>query len=151
PEALEGQAKELALALAFDEDRMQRCVNVLAAAEVDQLERIQGEYDLAGARGQSYAPQDASKVHDVDGERVLHHAAAVRACSRVRVSVSPCSLAMSSWYLSSTPTVACTLSAESSRVLSAVKAWAQSMVSAMPGGLNSSRPRKPWTKATSCA
>src|SRR5580692_9207867 len=67
------------------------------------------------------------------------------------LTLEPSSLAMSSWYLSSTPSVSETVAGSSATTSSSDKAPAQSSVSATPGDLNKSCLRSACTKLTTCS
>ena len=56
-------------------------------------------------------------------------------CSRMRAASEPCTLAMSSWYFSSTPSVSLMVCGSSTKASSSISARVHSIVSAMPGSL----------------
>src|SRR5208282_4234351 len=67
------------------------------------------------------------------------------------LTLLPSSRAMSSWYLSSTPSVSETVAGSSATTSSSDSAAAQSSVSATPGDLNRSCLRSACTNATTCS
>src|ERR1700682_2565618 len=71
--------------------------------------------------------------------------------SSISLTLEPSSLAMSSWYFSSTPSVSDTVAGSSATTSSSDNAAAQSKVSATPGDLNRSCLRNACTKATTCS
>ena len=85
---------------------------------------------------------------DVTPSRPSTGPSSALAWSRMRLASEPCIRAMSSWYLSSAPSVSAMTCGDSAMASRATRHFAQSMVSATPGFLNRSSWRSRWTKAT---
>ena len=116
PVEVEGLLEELTVFDAVDEAGRQRVVKVAPAFQPRHLQRLQRQLDAIGRYRQTGLAQHAAEVHHVVGQvagqgvglrrrRHVWGALSRRICSSNRAASEPCTLAMSSWYFSNTPSV----------------------------------------------
>src|SRR5258708_2533364 len=106
--------------VALHEHRVQRPVEILARADAGGLERGQRIEHGAGADRNAGRPQRAGEVEDVLRQPSVRtrraHSAALelaRSSSISSLALAPSMRAMSSWYLSRTPSVSVTVAGSS--------------------------------------
>src|SRR5258706_13487330 len=159
PEDVEGLVEDRALLFARQQHRRHGPVPVVAAVKGRfarrDLERPHAVDGAVGADAQAGGAQQAREMHHVfrkpAGRGAVHAgqaAAAALASPTRRTASSPATRSRSSRYLSSTPSVLLTVPGSSATRSSAVRQFAQSMVSATPGSLYRSVLRRRCTKAT---
>src|ERR1700722_11586440 len=114
---------------------VQRPVEILTRADAGRLERRQRVEHGAGADRDASGAQGAREIDDVlrqpaIGCRRAHSAAlsSARTSSSSSLALVPSMRAMSSWYLSRTPSVSVTIEGSSATTSSSAKAAAQSRV-----------------------
>src|SRR5690606_9254776 len=111
PEDMECLIEQFALVATVYEHRVQCPVEVVARTETDRFDRPDGIDDAARSDWQDGSAKHPAKQHDVvDDATVGHRAPACRArsartWSRSTAASLPRIFAMSSWYLSRTPSV----------------------------------------------
>ena len=106
----------------MDHCAAQRGARLVAIAKIDQRQRLLTRQRLGGSDRQTGTPQEVREMHHVGGEgggalggrMTLAHSAACRASVTSRAASAPRTLAMSSWYFSSTPSVSSTAAGASS-------------------------------------
>src|SRR6185369_16322943 len=105
PEARECLVEHRLLLMARDEERGKGRVPVGALAQSRGGEHAHRVDHLVGADGDAGGPEDTGEMEDVGGELAAHAATRDFASSSSAPRSSPCSRAMSSWYLRSAPSV----------------------------------------------
>ena len=168
PEEVERLVEQREMLVPRHEHRGERRAEVGAVVDADRLDRGQRVEHLAPDRRGSPAPRSTrTKCSTFSARRPRGSGIDAPADARARDAASqpdalaPCTSAtsfagrrrasiapMSSWYLSSTPSVSATVCGSSATRSSAISASAQSSVSATPGALNRSIARSRCTNAT---
>ena len=115
PEKGEGLVEDFLMLAACGEQGAEGRLDLATLADVDEAQGLGGHDGVRGADGQTGAAEQSDEMHDVerqasagralrDGDRLRRDHAAFTS-SRMRAASAPRMRAMSSWYLSSTPSV----------------------------------------------
>ena len=110
PEQGKSLVEERQLLARADHHRAQRIMHAVAVGNIDQGQGLDGGQTLRGADAQADPPQQAGKMQHILREHHGARRASLFAWATRAASPAACRAVMSSWYLSSTPSVSSTIS-----------------------------------------